>query len=262
MKQGRWTFLLESDYHQEAKRICPHRPIFSIEPKGDVSRTLIFIHGFGGSSTGTWRAYPALLREHIEFRNCRFVFYDYESRTMSLDLLEQELRAFVDKFAAEHDISAQAPLTLVGHSVGGLLVRLVIMNAHELGLKWLSSTNFILLAPAQAGTDIERLVLESAGPWVLKLVAGGVRFKWIILKDIREDSRRVLALDAFLKTEPSPLVRPMALLVPPSDPVVRQLLLDGDPPFTVVPDSTHSTITRTVGAGCKKAPVVLKEFGA
>jgi hypothetical protein len=61
-------------------------------------KLLLFVHGFGGSATGTWRSFRELLLEDPVFSGYDMVFYGYESRRARASASAELFFDFVDRF--------------------------------------------------------------------------------------------------------------------------------------------------------------------
>src|SRR5438045_407845 len=51
------------------------RAYWAFQPTG---RALVFVHGFGGESVGTWNDFPILLTQTPEFGGYDLIFYGYD----------------------------------------------------------------------------------------------------------------------------------------------------------------------------------------
>lgn len=114
------------------------------EPSGKRSNLVLFAHGFMGESVKTWGEFPRLLQADPQLGDYDFCFWGYPSDlnpvylvskffwsdNPDLDTMGRGLRAFLDNACQSYK-----KLTLVAHSMGGLIVQLFILQEIAAGRK-------------------------------------------------------------------------------------------------------------------------------
>ncbi len=92
------------------------------------STIAIFVHGFTGDKTKTWGRLPELLETDLDLDYTDFLFWGYPSklfgRTESLGTIGQHLKTEVDYLEDRY-----SSVVLIGHSMGGLVIRSFIVQA-------------------------------------------------------------------------------------------------------------------------------------
>lgn len=252
MDQIRASVFWNCSSHRPPIRLPNFLGSFYIEPKDKSLKTIIFVHGFGGSASGTWSHYHELLLRDDRFTSTRFVFYDYDSLYSALDKSIERFQEFIDALITSvlHGDEARH-LMFVAHSLGGLITRKTFIEAKKNNDPWLADSSLILLAPAQAGAFIDELAKElfslHRGLRVLSIL---IRRSLVILKDLEADSPGVLELAKDLRRTNDPRVRPTALLIPEYENVVLQRKLAGDPRQIEVKGTNHNTISKASTHEC------------
>ena len=118
---------------------------------------IIFVHGFNGDPTGTWLQFQFLVDEAPAFAplfaGCDLYFYSYDSLRENAAVNASRLASFVKRVYPEPDFPgaymmsdamrqfiplpadsgkgirrSYRKLVLVGHSLGGVLIRQLIVN--------------------------------------------------------------------------------------------------------------------------------------
>lgn len=107
---------------------------------------MVFVHGFGGSATGTWREFPSSGQVAEWWQESDMLFVGYESTKDSIPAVASRLRLNLDQFyptpfqtamvvggaSARVDTTAEyQELVLVGHSLGGLVARRALVDAAQ-----------------------------------------------------------------------------------------------------------------------------------
>jgi pimeloyl-ACP methyl ester carboxylesterase len=137
---------------------------------------LVFVHGYGGRAVATWGDFPDMAMEHPDYSDVDLVFLGYESRSRSAPFsvgvifeavthLAEKSRDFISKVGGPDRPAAFSyeEIILVGHSLGGAIVRDVAMSAKELGKPWAETIRLALFAPAHCGAQITDLVRTGVG---------------------------------------------------------------------------------------------------
>ena len=133
-----------------------------------TAEAVVLVHGYGGSPATTWRDFDVLAREDV---GRDWYFVGYESVSDRVTTSAYKLRVFLSKLAPNPEevflvsYYGRAPdrtynrVTLVGHSLGGVVIRDAIRQLHQhdpqasaLG----SITRIVLFSPALYGAKPAR----------------------------------------------------------------------------------------------------------
>ena len=174
---------------------------WSLKPSGTI---LVFVHGFGGSSTGTWRQFPDMLIKHDMGGICDIVFYGYESMRSRTRYSALDLLGLLDNLCTSPAPvinstvlpQMQRPaefsfnrVVLISHSLGGLVCRQALVEACYSKRVWLDRIALVLFAPAHLGADVIKLA-NSAFP----IIGALMKFRWQSLLDLECKSETLAAL--------------------------------------------------------------------
>lgn len=215
---------------------------------------LIFVHGFGGRAVATWGDLADMAMEHPSFTAMDLIFLGYESRSRTaaynVGVLYQALSAFAER-PTEILKAVGGPeraqefsyerIVLIGHSLGGALVRDVAMCAKLQECAWAERLQLALFAPAHLGANI------------LKLLAMGFGFlKWLppakaaaalacpVLEDLEANSPYMMRLLQTAEKIGVHCTTKAKIVVHASgDRIVSQNTFFSDPPPVPYPDSDH-----------------------
>jgi hypothetical protein len=111
------------------RRKTTDAPVASRE-SGD--HLILFVHGIGGSVSGTWREMLSVLKADVELDHCSFDCFAYPTRLIRLPFgprmpgIQQIARGLGTHISANH--AKKRRITLVGHSLGGLIARQHILE--------------------------------------------------------------------------------------------------------------------------------------
>jgi pimeloyl-ACP methyl ester carboxylesterase len=131
--------------------LSAHKKSFALmspAPGHDVERAIIFVHGFNGSSRGTWTDFLSLVDKQGAdewWRVSDLFFFHYQWASIFSQLINNtlDIYKFIRKiFPKPYDVLgkdnafrdsefAYRELVLVGHSEGGLLLRKVMIEAAQ-----------------------------------------------------------------------------------------------------------------------------------
>ncbi len=142
-----------------------HVSILRREPPSDRV-AVIFVHGFGGDSYGTWRDFHGLSIKDQRLRQADLYFYSYRSSSGQLPGQASRFELFASTIAdgVEHHAAfgggsgGYRRIVLVAHSQGAVIARLAVLQAHKQNRRWVESTRLVLFAPAHCGERIASTV--------------------------------------------------------------------------------------------------------
>ncbi|MGB8900034.1 MAG: hypothetical protein WCC90_12730, partial [Methylocella sp.] len=140
------------------------------EARGPKTANVIFFHGLGGDAHGTWSAdpkdkasfWPAWLAQDIEGLSVYSVGYEASVSGWNGSAMELTDRAanVLNLLLVNPDLGA-GELILVGHSLGGLVIKQVLRKAADEAVEGAEALSFIervrkvaFLATSHAGSDL------------------------------------------------------------------------------------------------------------
>ncbi|UUL77985.1 putative lipase (plasmid) [Pseudarthrobacter sp. Fe7] len=139
-----------------------------------ASRLIVFVHGFGGSAISTWNNFAKGQQESRWWMESDLLFVGYNSKRDGIKGVADRLRRNLPRFyptpygpamsfegnSVREDISSPySELIVVGHSLGGLIVRHAVVDEADEWLKagrmgpkpLLLDSTLRLFSPASAG---------------------------------------------------------------------------------------------------------------
>lgn len=112
-------------------RTVPHGGSKSIFVRNDNSpAVVVFVHGLGGDAVSTWGLFPTLIASDPDLRDFDVFLWGYPTkvvgRTPSISEAATQLQTEL-----RHRLGNFQSVVLAGHSLGGLLIRALIVHALE-----------------------------------------------------------------------------------------------------------------------------------
>lgn len=119
---------------------------------------IVFIHGFGGNATSTWRGFEDL---SSTLKGWDVFFYGYSSWAGQANSHAEEFRLFLSGIFQRPEVTHSElkrryrHILIVAHSLGAIVTRRALLNAGLLKEHYLNRVSFVLFAPAhRGGTEI------------------------------------------------------------------------------------------------------------
>ena len=139
--------------------------VHSKAPDQDILRpnnhenVVMFVHGYTGDAMGTWKHFRELLRDDPDLGGYDFLFLDYPSRFVGPNPDIEFVGRFLGTEYRER-LSSYKHVYLVGHSMGGLVIKSMVIDYLRDGrssdLKKIE--HILFLATPNRGVDIPLLM--------------------------------------------------------------------------------------------------------
>jgi pimeloyl-ACP methyl ester carboxylesterase len=150
--------------HTNAKDTLPRKEGNSEWWRDKNKNTIIvFVHGINGDSSGTWTniatgaIWPELLVHDEAFADADVLSYGYNGRPSEPDLLINELAAQMHDSFVRWGVFKRDGILFVAHSMGGLVVRQMMLLPHSDQIVRRISCLFLLATP-HLGSDLANVV--------------------------------------------------------------------------------------------------------
>lgn len=189
-------------------------------------KVMIFVHGFRGHAMNTWTDFPSLLLAERDARcqGCDFIFYGYDGFYTPAANSATDLRQFLGVLlsrptaivnpilvrTARRDLGFMySDALIVAHSLGAVVARRAVLDAHLAGEAWVKLVRLAFFAPAHMGANVIKLISEvfTSIPYVGNLIAPAIRFKAAVLHDLEAGCQtlQVLLQDMQAATKQGPV---------------------------------------------------------
>lgn len=236
---------------------------WSLDPDGTA---VIFVHGFGGHATDTWRDFPTALANASRCSGADLIFFSYDSLRSQVPFSAAQLRDFLNRLETDPANSFIKPsvadhrrsddhfryrrVLLIGHSLGAVVIREALVQAamDPVSRRWLGNIAIGLFAPAHKGARILDLASDALGAVKLtffKVIARGalqvlddLEPESAVLKKLEEDTATLIrdqVADCFIAG---------AVVQGQRDQVVGMARFCQDPGPIIVTDKGHTDICK------------------
>ena len=230
-------------------------------------KAVVFVHGFAGRALQTWTQFPHLLQGNPKAADYDLFFYEYDSFTAQVGDISFAFARFLKKLAANPAVLVNRGLSLpqqraaftyerivlIAHSLGAVVTRRLLLDAHTNGEPWVAKTRFVLFAPADRGALRGHLVSEAlagvpfgslggaaiqgAFPAVDQIKQGGK-----YLEDLRNDTLEVTANNA------APHLKAARVLFAEHESVTLKQKFLLEEKADDIPETTHTSVCKPVDA--------------
>lgn len=121
---------------------------------------ILFVHGLGGTASGTWADFPKYIKADPALADYEVGFFEYPTALVNfkvwkkypkIQMLADALRTLIDNRYAEH-----RPIILVAHSLGGLIARSYLVDGIMSDVP-LRVSKLLLYAVPNTGTGLSRI---------------------------------------------------------------------------------------------------------
>lgn len=159
--------------------------LWAVAPTGSA---VVFVHGFGGQSVATWSEFDRLLPSDVAAQGWDVLFFGYDGLRTPAQTSASDLRTMIDDLVKAPDMffngtvddllsqRRRAPqyhrIVVVGHSLGAVVARKALLDAHRVDAGWLAGVSLLLFAPAHRGASLLNLAGTLIGAFDLGAVLG------------------------------------------------------------------------------------------
>jgi pimeloyl-ACP methyl ester carboxylesterase len=231
---------------------------WAVRPNG---KALVFIHGFGGSAISTWLQFPSLLQAESALSGYDHVFYGYDGLKKRAHASANQLSLLLEKMVGmpnRADLglfdSISRPISfrykeviLVAHSLGAVVARIALLDAHRNRRAWTKRTSLVLFAPAHMGANILKLASGAMGVLRLAPVEALARYRFQVLHDLDEQSLTLTQLQTntgLAIKRGAKHLNAKRVIYGGLDKIVNPHDFCEDPPAQFIQDATHTSVCK------------------
>ena len=125
-----------------------------------MENSVIFIHGLSGSTEGTWGKMRKIVSDDKFFADFVIDFYSYPTSIIRIPFFKKspsiyELAEGLRSHIRHHHSSAKR-IFLVGHSLGGLVLKQFILSSHKVNENW-NIAAAIMIATPHTGSSLANI---------------------------------------------------------------------------------------------------------
>ncbi len=225
------------------------------EPK----QLIVFIHGFGGNSIGTWNNFPSFLLSDSKFSNTDIVFYGYETLKGQAGDHAGQFYDFLNKLQTplsnnilpkEQNLPERnySKVVIVAHSLGAILTRQTLLLAEIDSKEWADKVVMGLFAPAHNGANIINLAMQTLNG-LSGILGVFAKFRYPILSDLDNHEQGIIH-DIKSKTEllqnqgKAEYTKAKLVVYAMGDKVVRNIQYLNDTPAVIISPASHISVCK------------------
>lgn len=240
----------------------------------DPENLIVFVHGFGGSATGTWNNFPSILLFDQKFSKSDLIFYGYNTFSGQAGDHAGDLYAFINlciqplanKILPElqglPERSYQR-IVFVAHSLGAILVRQVQLHGYIAKKAWVDQSELVLFAPAHNGVELISLVMEAL-PGLSNLFGIFAKMRYPILNAL--DANKSNSILNSIKTQTEALQnqglaefsKAKLVVYAKGDKVVNNFAYLFDSPPEIIDGASHMSVCKPKDGFFKPAELLMK----
>lgn len=220
---------------------------------------IVFVHGFGGNSLGTWNNFPSILLFDDQFKKSDIIYYGYDTFKGQAGDHAAELYHFLNicvKPLANNVLPTLQNLPerdykriiLVAHSLGAVLVRQAQLLAYIDKKTWVNQSEIALYAPAHNGAEIISLAMQAL-PGLSGLLGIFAKFRFPILNDLDAKDDGILKVikeqtEKLQSAGEGEFTKARLVVYSKGDKVVKSFQYLLDKPAEVIPDTSHISVCK------------------
>lgn len=225
-------------------------------------RLIIFVHGFSGTSVGTWKEFNEIVHSDAALIDADIIFYGYDS----LGTPASENASFFYSFLALHTTPQNTiinkhrgtdskfeygKIIFIAHSLGSIVTRFALISAVGDKRGWAKKSRMILFAPAHHGSKVLSSAI-SLMPTIAKIFVGAIALYQVkALHDLNENSKTITNLlettkEKLRSESPEYLecFKAFRVVWAKGDSVVNNIQFCDDNPPKVVENTTHKKVCK------------------
>jgi alpha-beta hydrolase superfamily lysophospholipase len=234
------------------------RAQWAVNPSGTA---VVFVHGFGGSSTKSWTNFSGLAPQRSSCVGVDLLFYGYDSIGQHLHPVAADLRKLLDDLFTNPadsvinrtlDIGYYRPnsfnykrIVVAAHSSGAVIARQSLLEATQAMAPWSTKTRLVCFAPAHHGVRAADLAGECFSLLKIPLIGSVATLFFKTLSDLKGDSPLLKSLkeqtSAAISSGAQHLVAKNVVFAR-NDPIVETVRFCVDPPPDFIENKTHFSV--------------------
>jgi pimeloyl-ACP methyl ester carboxylesterase len=236
---------------------------FANEP---TRKAVLFIHGYHGEHLTTWSYFPQLMTMRDLWSGTDLFYYGYDGIRDELNSSAAILREFLDRLftqsaqmANRHlptslqraDDFTYDELIIVGHSLGAVVARRMIVEATRSNLTWASKIQLVLFAPAHTGASAVDLFLEISEYKFLRPFSAYARFESPLIDQLKTNSPTLTQLLEDTTTlcagKMNQHLIAKRVVLATREHIVRNERFGDDPSAFAIPGTSHTSVCKPRG---------------
>lgn len=227
-----------------------------IASRHQPDRCIVFVHGFNGDSMETWEGFDSIALQSHDLKNVDLIFFGYDGvRSNALASASFLFELLDDVFIAGtllHSVRPTLPgyeiCVLTAHSLGAVVGRWALLQAHRERRTWLDKVRVLLFAPAHCGGVIVQNLSELVGQSTIgKLIGDAAKTTLPLLEELSPESAVLRSLEQRTRAAVSngcAALRARRVVVAEYENIVSNLPFADDPFPTAIRNATHTSVCK------------------